>query len=93
MTLEVLEPRARASYAEMEGPTWVKREAAGEVRGRRIELGCKIGRAVVYSDLKDICGLSMLPMRVVPCLRDMGANLLIWSDGEKRGVQFECRSL
>lgn len=90
MTLEILELRTRASFPEIEGLALAKRTAAGEKSGRRLELGCKTGRAVVYSDLKDICGLSTLLMSVVPCLKDMGASLSVWSDGETGGVQVEC---
>lgn len=88
MTLKDVKLRARMSFfARIGVPTLAKREAAGEKSGRILELACKTGRAVVYSDLKDICGLSTLPMSVVPCLKDMGASLLVWSDGEKGGVQ------
>lgn len=89
MTLGVLELRARVSFAVSGVSSLSKRAAAGEKYGRRLELGCKIGRAVVYSNLKDMCRLSTLPMSVVPCLNDMGAGLLIWSDDEKGGVEFE----
>lgn len=71
MTLEDLELRARASFPEIEGLSLAKRTAAGEKSGRRLELGRKTGRAVVYSDLKDMCGLSTLRMSVISGLADM----------------------